>query len=77
VILAKIFRDIHTIADGESYDWGRLWGSVGAASYLGLSLWRYVVRNDPWDATTWAMGLSTVLVGVGLTLLAKNNTEPK
>lgn len=74
--IGKILRDIHTVADGQSYDWGRVWGSIGALLFVAISVHRYIVRNDVWDPLAWSTALGAVLVGTGLTLLAKRHTEP-
>ncbi len=75
--LCKLVHDMHTGVDGVSYDWGRVWGSIGAATFIWLSIWSYCVKGTPFDPVTWGAGLSAVLVGVGMTLLAKAKTEPQ
>jgi hypothetical protein len=76
-LIRDVFRDIHTVADGQSYDWGRVWGSIGASLFAGLSVYTYVIRQRDWDPIVWSTALGAVLVGTGLTLLAKRETEPK
>jgi len=75
-LVAKVFKDSHTGIDGDSYDWGRLWGSVALAVFNGLQAWSVIVLRVPFDPISYGTGIGGILAATGAALLMKAKTEP-
>jgi hypothetical protein len=74
--MKKIFKDICTCLDGETYDVGRILliaGSVALVVFAGVSVW----KSGAFDAQGFGLGLGGLLGGGGAGIGLKAKTEPQ
>lgn len=73
--MRKVFRDLFTGKDGETFDLGRVLWAKAMVVFAGLSafaLW----RGGVFDPMAWAGGAGALLAAGGGALWAKRDTEP-
>lgn len=71
-----IIRHCVTGIDGETYDPARIYGALAVLTFLLLSIYSVVVNNAPWDAQAYGIGFGSLLLGFGLGVIVKSETEP-
>lgn len=74
--MGKVFRDMFTGKDGQTFDLGRvLWAKamVAFVCLSGFALW----RGGLFDPMAWAGGAGALLAAGGGALWAKRDTEPE
>jgi hypothetical protein len=74
--LSRVIRDCSTGIDGESYDVGRILGAVMILTFIGISVYAYVVARQAFDPVTWGTGGGGLFTGIGAHLMLKSKTEP-
>lgn len=74
--LSVLLKDCFTGIDGESYDIGRLLWAIGVFSYIGIAIYA-IMKGQPWSASEYGIGMSTILAGGGAGVAFKSKTEPK
>lgn len=72
----KIFKDILTCGDNETYDIGRVFCFLSHVVYFVMGFASYVI-DKPWAPMDFASGVSAMAVGFGVHLYMKRDTEPK
>lgn len=72
----QVIIDIFTGKDGESADFGRIFGALMIAVFLGISVYVYVVLKQAFDPVSWGTGGGGLFTGIGAHLLMKAKTEP-
>lgn len=75
-MMDKLFKDILTGADNESFDHGRVLGLMSFVVYFGLAMFD-LVTDHSWRPMEFASGIGTMAVGFGIHLKLKSDTEPK
>ena len=70
--LAKMFRNLLTEADNQTFDLGRvLWG-LGGLVFFGLSIHAYIYMHDHFDPIGWGAGFGGYLTGGGASIAIKS-----
>lgn len=72
-------RPLHGLTDGKLFlqadgttDLSRVLGCVAILTYLGIQSWSVIVLKQQFDAGAFGGGLSAVLGGAGIYVLAHN-----
>lgn len=74
--LVQICTDVFTGKDGESADFGRIFGAAMIVAFLGISVYVYVVAKQAFDPVSWGTGGGGLFTGIGAHLMLKSKTEP-
>jgi hypothetical protein len=72
----KLFKDILTGADNDTFDHGRVVGLMSFLVYFVLAFYDLITEHK-WQAMDFATGVSAMAVGFGANLKLKSDTEPK
>lgn len=75
--VGKFFKDLFTESDGETWDLGRVQGTIAFAVYLSVSFWAYSVQGQKFDGQNFGVGLAAVMVGYGGMVMLKDKERPK
>lgn len=75
-MLSRIFKDCFTLADGETYDLGKILWAISVIVFLTLSILD-VIHTKTFEYQDFGIGLGTVLAAGGASLAFKSGTEPK
>lgn len=75
--MKKFFKDLFTLADGTSYDLGRVLWALGVIWYLALGIFAILLNKQAFNFVEAGTGLGLALAGGGAALWAKRDTEPK
>lgn len=73
-LASRVIKDSLTMADGDTYDLGRIFGSMGMLTFLGLSIWDFAI-NRKFDPTTWGTGFGLAVAGFGAMQALKLKSE--
>jgi hypothetical protein len=76
-LFSKIIKDMSTCIDGESYDFGKIFGAVIILVFLGISIYAYVITRQVFDPMNYGAGAGSLFGGIGIHLFMKKDTEPK
>lgn len=71
----KCMKDLFTLADGESYDIGRVLWAMSVVWYMGLGVAAVVINKQAFNFMEAGSGIGLVLAGGGYALKAKLSTE--
>lgn len=74
--MRKLVRDLFTEADNQTWDLGRVQGTIGFAVFLGLSVWAYGVHGDKFDPQSWGIGFGSVSLAFGGMIWMKGKEQP-
>jgi hypothetical protein len=74
MLLGKVFNDILTELDGETYDVTKLLWVAGVMVYLILSIIS-VFKGQSWDPQQYGIGLGVVLAGGGAAIKLRNMAD--
>lgn len=74
MFIGKVFNDILTELDGETYDVTKLLWVAGVMVYLVLSIIS-VFKGQPWDPQQYGIGLGVVLAGGGAAIKLRNMAD--
>lgn len=69
----KIFKDLFTGVDNETYDLGKILGSLSVVSFI---VFTYLTLAK-FNSFEFASGITGILAGWGFTQKIKESTEPK
>lgn len=72
----KLFKDILTGADNQTYDNGRVLCFLSHIVYFVMATVSYII-DKPWAAMDFASGVAAMAVGFGVHLYMKKDTEPQ
>lgn len=72
----KMFKDILTGIDKETYDNGRVLCLLSYIVYFVMALGSIIV-GEAWNALDFASGIGAMAVGFGIHLNLKSGTEPQ
>jgi hypothetical protein len=75
--LKTIIKHCVTGIDGETYDPARIYGAIAVFTFLGLSIYSVVFNNSDWNAQDFGIGFGALLVGFGVGVSVKSQTEPE
>jgi len=75
-VIGKLFKDVLTGVDNQTFDHGRLMGLLSFIFYFILSLFD-LLTSHTWRAMDFAGGIATMAVAFGVNLKLKSDTEPK
>ena len=74
-LAAKVVHDSLTLADGESYDLGRILAAAGLLTFLGLSIYEVCYHGTKFDPQGWGAGFGLAVAGYGAMQALKNRSE--
>ena len=74
--MGKIFTDTTTLADGVTFDMGRVMGFLGTFVYFGLAIYSVVWQHEKFSMMDYGAGFGAMAVGLGGMLNLKHKTEP-
>ena len=75
-MLGKIFKDILTGADNETYDHSRVLGASCLVGYFVVGFVNMIHAGQVWTGMDFAGGISAIAVAFGIQIKLKENTEP-
>jgi hypothetical protein len=75
-MLAKMFKDILTGIDNETYDHSRVVGLGCLVGYFIVGFVNMIHANQIWSAIDFASGISAITIAFGIQIKLKENTEP-
>lgn len=73
----KLFTDILTGIDGESFDVIRVLALAAVAIALALQTYVVVWKGQPFDVQSFGIGIGAVFAAAGAALNLKARTEPE
>lgn len=73
--MKKLFNDILTGIDNETYDSGRVLCFMSYIVYFSLSI-AGSINGHPWQPMDFSAGCGAIAVGFGVNLHLKKSTEP-
>jgi len=73
--MMKFIRDLFTESDGKTWDLGRVQGTIGFATFLGLSVFAYIVKGQAFDPATWGAGFGAVVAAYGAMIWMKDKEQ--
>lgn len=73
--MIKLFKDILTGIDNQTFDQGRVTCLFSFISYHAMAI-ANLVMGHPWGAMDFAGGISAIAVGFGIHLKLKTDSEP-
>lgn len=71
-LLSRIIKDCSTVANGEDFDVGRILGTAGVLTYLGLC----IVNWAKFDPVLYGTGFAAAIAGMAAALAIQHKTEP-
>ena len=74
--MMKLFKDILTGIDNETYDNGRVLCIISFTVYFALAIWSFLVHHG-WAPMDFSGGATAMAVGFGVNIKLKSDTEPK
>lgn len=74
--MGKIFTDTTTLADGVTFDMGRVMGFLGTIVFFGLAIYSVVAQHEKFSMMDYGTGFGAMAVGLGGMLNLKHKTEP-
>lgn len=74
--MSKLVKDILTGYDNNTYDSARVLCVLSLIIYFGLSISSYLVHMI-FEPIGFASGIATIVVGFGVHIYFKQDTEPK
>jgi hypothetical protein len=75
--IMKFFRDLFTESDGTTWDLGRVQGTIAFATFLGLSIFAYAIKGQPFDPQAWGIGFGAVSAAYGAMIWMKDKEKGK
>lgn len=72
---SKLITDLFTESDNETWDLGRVQGTIAFGCFLFYSFWAYVVRNQTFDPQTFGIGFGAVATGYGAMIWMKGKEQ--
>lgn len=75
--MMKLFVDILTGIDGESFDIIRVLALVSVAMALALEAYVVICKGQPFDVQAFGIGMGAVFAAAGAALAMKSKTEPE
>ena len=75
--LPKAVKDSLTLADGATYDVGRILGVTGFTVFFGLAIYDCAWLKNAFNAQNFGIGAGALATGLGAMLSLKNKTEPR
>lgn len=75
--LKQLIKDCLTGIDGKTYDPSRIYGAMAVLTFLGLAIFSVLLKNQTFDPQSFGLGFGGLLLGFGLGVSTKADTEPK
>lgn len=76
VVTKKLFKDMSTGRDGESYDVIRILALLSVVIALALTVYVVVYKDKPFNMQDYGLGIGILFASVGAALRLKETTEP-
>lgn len=74
--MKQVIKDVMTTSDGESFDHGRIFGSLFCIAFIAISIYAYIFLKQTFDPVSWGTGAGGLFTGIGANLFLKSKTEP-
>lgn len=74
IMIGKLFKDILTSVDNETYDHGKFLGLISFIFYY-LLAFASLMSGHAWPAMDFASGIGTMAVGFGVHLKLKSDVD--
>lgn len=75
-ILARVIKDVTTIADGKSFCYAKVHGWIAFFMGTGISAYTAIENKTMFDFKDFCIGTSALIGAVGAAILMKKKDEP-